>query len=142
MTHYRVKQNLTKSTRRIRTDNNWLAKMFIIFAIVLQAGGTLQAAYAAQTQQHSWVADIPITPLLTVEPALGIAFDSPNGRIVMIFASSTSPSSEIIDFYNNSLAAIGWVGSDGEWRKGLETFIISEVNTTVGVLWRLVLRPH
>ena len=79
---------------------------------------------------------------LSVEPALGFAFDSPKGRIVMIFASSTANASEILGFYNESLAAIGWVGSDGEWRRGPETLFISEVTTTTGRLWRLLVRPN
>ena len=97
---------------------------------------------AAQSQQHSWVGDVPIMADLSVEPALGFAFDSPNGRIVMIFASSTANAEDILGFYNESLAAIGWVGGDGEWRREAETLIISEVSTAAGRLWRLMVRPN
>ena len=111
------------------------------FAIV--AFGNLSPSQAtAQSQQHSWVGDFPIMADLSVEPALGFAFDSPNGRIVMIFASSTANATDIMGFYNESLAAIGWVGGDGEWRRGLETLEISEVSTAAGRLWRLMVRPH
>ena len=97
---------------------------------------------AAQSQQHRWVGDVPIMADLSVEPALGFAFDSPNGRIVMIFASSTAKAADILGFYNDSLPAIGWVGGDGTWRRGLETLVISEVSTAAGQLWRLMVRPH
>ena len=97
---------------------------------------------AAQSQQHSWVGDVPIMAELSVEPALGFAFDSPNGRIVMIFASSKENATDILGFYNESLAAIGWVGGDGEWRRGPETLLISQVSTATGRLWRLMVRPH
>ena len=97
---------------------------------------------AAKSQQHSWVGDVPIMADLSVEPALGFAFDSPNGRIVMIFASSTANSADIVRFYNESLAAIGWVGGDGEWRRGPETLVISQVSTAAGRFWRLMVRPH
>ena len=110
------------------------------FAVV--AFGNLSPNQAAQSQQHSWVGDVPIMADLSVEPALGFAFDSPNGRIVMIFASSTANAADILGFYNESLAAIGWVGGDGEWRRGPETLVISEVSTATGRLWRLMLRPH
>ena len=110
------------------------------FAVV--AFGNLSPNQAAQSQQHSWVGDVPIMADLFVEPALGFAFDSPNGRIVMIFASSTTNAADILGFYNESLAAIGWVGGDGEWRRGPETLLISEVSTAAGRLWRLMLRPH
>ena len=54
---------------------------------------------AAETQQHRWVGDVPIMNGLIIEPELGFAFDSPNGRIVMIFGSSDTTPSEIIQFY-------------------------------------------
>ena len=114
---------------------------FISFALVA-LGNLSTSLAAAQSQQHGWVGDVPIMADLSVEPALGFAFDSPNGRIVMIFASSTANEADILGFYNESLAAIGWVGGDGEWRKGSETLLISEVSTSVGRLWRLMVRPH
>ena len=104
--------------------------------------GSLSSSQAAQSQQHSWVGDVPIMADLSVEPALGFAFDSPNGRIVMIFASSKTNATDILRFYNGSLAAIGWVGGNGEWRRGPETLLISEVSTEAGRLWRLMIRPH
>ena len=96
----------------------------------------------AETQQHRWAGDVPIMQSWQIEPELGFAFDSPNGRIVMIFASSTANALDILGFYNESLAAIGWVGGDGEWRRGPETLVISEVSTAAGRLWRLMVRPH
>lgn len=121
-------------------------RLLTIFAFLagftVTASGSSLPNQAAQSQQHSWVGDVPIMADLSVEPALGFAFDSPNGRIVMIFASSTANAADILRFYNESLAAIGWVGGDGEWRRGPETLLISEVSTSAGWLWRLMLRPH
>ena len=114
---------------------------FVSFALVA-FGNLSPSQVAAQSQQHSWVGDVPIMPDLSVEPALGFAFDSPNGRIVMIFASSTANEADIFGFYNESLTAIGWVGGDGEWRRGPETLVIKEVSTAAGRLWRLMIRPH
>ena len=51
----------------------------------------------AETQQHRWVGDVPIMNGWRIEPELGFAFDSPNGRIVMIFGSSDTKSSETTD---------------------------------------------
>ena len=115
--------------------------VFLVSFAVAASSNSLPGQ-AAQSQQHSWVGDVPIMADLSVEPALGFAFDSPNGRIVMIFASSEANAVDIFRFYNASLVAIGWVGGDGEWRKGSETLIISEVSTSVGRLWRLMVRPH
>ena len=71
---------------------------------------TFSQMVIADTIQHRWAGDVPIMNGLSVEPELGFAFDSPNGRIVMIFASSTANEADILGFYNESLAAIGWVG--------------------------------
>ena len=116
--------------------------MLLASFVVVVFGNLSQSQANAQSQQHSWVGDVPIMADLSVEPALGFAFDSPNGRIVMIFASSIANATDIIGFYNVSLAAIGWVGGDGEWRRGSETLVISEVSTAAGRLWRLMVRPH
>ena len=40
----------------------------------------------AETQQHRWVGDVPIMQGWQIEPELGFAFDSPDGRIVMILS--------------------------------------------------------
>ena len=120
----------------------WLTVLVVLAGFAMVAFASLTPAKAAQSQQHSWVGDVPIMADLSVEPALGFAFDSPNGRIVMIFASSTAKAADILGFYNDSLPAIGWVGGDGIWRRGLETLVISEVSTAAGQLWRLMVRPH
>tara|TARA_B100000085_G_scaffold237723_1_gene226901 strand:- start:33 stop:407 length:375 start_codon:yes stop_codon:yes gene_type:complete len=119
-----------------------LTVFMFLASFALVVFGNLSPNQAAQSQQHSWVGDVPIMADLSVEPALGFAFDSPNGRIVMIFASSRANAADVFRFYNESLATIGWVGGDGEWRRGPETLVISEVSTAAGRLWRLMLRPH
>ena len=120
----------------------WLTVLAVLTCFTAGVFGSLTPAKAAQSQQHSWVGDVPIMADLSVEPALGFAFDSPNGRIVMIFASSKAKAADILRFYNDSLPAMGWVGGDGTWRRGLETLVISEVSTAAGQLWRLMVRPH
>ena len=120
----------------------WLMVLVVLAGFTAGVFGSLTPTKAAKSQQYSWVGDVPIMADLSVEPALGFAFDSPNGRIVMIFASSTAKAADILGFYNDSLPATGWVGGDGTWRRGLETLVISEVSTAAGQLWRLMVRPH
>ena len=120
----------------------WLIRLVVLASFAVAVFCSLTPAKAEQSQQHSWVGDVPIMSDLSVEPALGFAFDSPNGRIVMIFASSKAKAADILGFYNDSLPAMGWVGGDGAWRRGLETLVISEVSTAAGQLWRLMVRPH
>ena len=126
---------------RLLPINLFLASLFLASFGIL-ASASLQASQAAESQQHSWVGDLPIMPALSVEPALGFAFDSPNGRIVMVFASSAAAAPDIMRFYNESLPAIGWTGGDGSWRRGSEALLISEVTTAAGRLWRLMVRPQ
>ena len=126
---------------RSRVSRLMLASLFLAsFGMLVSA--SLQTSQASESQQHGWVGDVPIMPALSIEPALGFAFDSPNGRIVMIFASSAAAAPDIVRFYNESLPAIGWTGGDGSWRRGSEVLLISEVTTAAGRLWRLMVRPH
>ena len=132
---------LRRRVSRLLPVNLFVASLFLA-SFGMLASASLQTSQAAESQQHSWVGDLPIMPALSVEPALGFAFDSPNGRIVMIFASSAAASPDIIRFYNESLPAIGWTGGEGSWRRGSEALLISEVTTAAGRLWRLMVRPQ
>ena len=132
---------LRRRVSKLLPVNLFVASLFLA-SFGMFASASLQTSQAAESQQHSWVGDLPIMPALSVEPALGFAFDSPNGRIVIIFASSAAAAPDIVRFYNESLPAIGWTGGDGSWRRGSEVLLISEVTTAAGRLWRWIVRPQ
>ena len=96
----------------------------------------------AETQQHRWAGDVPIMQSWQIEPELGFAFDSPNGRIVMIFASTSADEDGIMAFYGETLAQLGWTGGAGNWVRDAEKLVIGEVQTARGALWRLMLQPR
>ena len=96
----------------------------------------------AETQQHRWAGDVPIMQGWQIEPELGFAFDSPNGRIVMIFASTSADDDDIMAFYGQTLAQLGWTGGAGNWVRDAEKLVIGKVQTARGALWRLMLQPH
>jgi len=96
----------------------------------------------AETQQHRWAGDVPIMQGWQIEPELGFAFDSPNGRIVMIFASTSADEDDIMAFYGQTLAQLGWTGGAGNWVRDAEKLLIGEVQTARGALWRLMLQPR
>ena len=96
----------------------------------------------AETQQHRWAGDVPIMQSWQIEPELGFAFDSPNGRIVMIFASTSADEDDIMAFYGQTLAQLGWTGGAGNWVRGAEKLVIGKVRTARGALWRLMLQPR
>ena len=96
----------------------------------------------AETQQHRWAGDVPIMQGWQIEPELGFAFDSPNGRIVMIFASTAADENDIMEFYGQTLAQRGWTGGAGNWVRDAEKLLIGKVQTARGALWRLMLQPR
>ena len=96
----------------------------------------------AETQQHRWAGDVPIMQGWKIEPELGFEFDSPNGRIVMIFASTSAVEDDIMVFYGQTLAQLGWTGGAGNWVRDAEKLVIGKVQTARGALWRLMLQPR
>lgn len=107
--------------------------------VALMVGGG--NARADSLQQH-WVGDLPIMADMTIEPELGFAFDSPGGRIVLVFASSPADPDGVIAYYNDALSSLGWVGSDGSWERGRELLDLAQVDTSTGRLWRIRLSPR
>ena len=114
--------------------------VFLITAIVCLV--SLGQLTRADTPQHRWVGDLPIMTGWSIESELGFSFDSPNGRIVMVFASTSATASDIMAFYNPALAQLGWTGEAGSWKRDGEKLMISEVETARGPLWRLMLQPN
>jgi hypothetical protein len=112
--------------------------------MILLIGGQflLGQPAAAETQQHRWAGDVPIMQGWQIEPELGFAFDSPNGRIVMIFASTSADEDDIMAFYGQALAQLGWTGGAGNWVRDAEKLVIGKVQTARGALWRLMLQPR
>ena len=135
-----LKKSLIWRNHKLSTNLRLRASFLYLLGFLLLLNP--KVSEASQNQQQRWVGDVPIMVNLSVEPELGFSFDSPNGRIVMIFASSSVSEADIMGFYNQSLLAIGWTGGDGEWKRGSETLLISKVETATGDLWRLMLRPH
>ena len=117
-------------------------KHFCVFALLIFEMACSVKLASADTIQHRWAGDVPIMNGLSIEPELGFAFDSPDGRIVMIFASSTAPASKIMGFYGSTLAQLGWGGGNGKWSRGDEKLVIGAVETARGPLWRIMLQPN
>ena len=121
--------------------HDWLKRVGVFVLLICGMTCSLELANA-NTIQHRWAGDVPIMNGLSIEPELGFAFDSPDGRIVMIFASSTVPASQIMAFYGSTLAQLGWGGGNGNWTRGDERLVIGAVQTARGPLWRIMLQPN
>ena len=120
-----------------------LARCRAMLAVVLCAWSMIIVVgpAAADTPQQGWVGDLPIMQGMTIEPQLGFAFDSPEGRIVQVFATGPSENTPVISYYNAALAGLGWAGADGRWQRDGEVLVISQVEMASGRLWRIRLSP-
>ena len=116
----------------------------IVLLMLMLIGGQflIGQPVQAETQQHRWAGDVPIMQGWQIEPELGFAFDSANGRIVMIFASTATDEDDIMTFYGQTLAQLGWTGGAGNWVRNAEKLMIGKVQTARGALWRLMLQPR
>ena len=117
----------------------WVYRGLARACLLILLGGQPALAEAPQLR---WAGDVPIMQGWEIEPELGFAFDSPNGRIVMIFASSAASEDAIMAFYGKSLAQLGWTGGAGNWSRDAEKLVIGKVETARGPLWRLMLQPR
>ena len=113
-----------------------LAAVLCAWSMIIVAGPV-----AADTPQQGWVGDLPIMQGMAIEPQLGFAFDSPEGRIVQVFATGPSENTPVISYYNAALAGLGWAGADGRWQRDGEVLVISQVEMASGRLWRIRLSP-
>jgi len=98
---------------------------------------------AQDLPQTKWVGDLPITPALKVEPGLGFAFESPGGRIVMIYLSGSMEAEGIRAYYGQALPPLGWNATgDMTWKREGERLKIERVMTTGLPLWKIMLQPE
>ena len=111
-------------------------------ALLVAILGVFVAPANAETMQQGWVGDLPIMHGMRIEPELGFAFDSPGGRIVLVFAATTSDRQDVLAYYNGALMSLGWSGGDGNWVRGDESLGLAQVDTSVGRLWRIRLSPR
>ena len=118
------------------------AGALIRFAAILAAVLAAAIPVQAETPQQGWVGDLPIMSGMNIEPELGFAFDSPGGRIVLVFAAADDSEDAILDYYNAALASLGWQGGAGSWNRGGESLTLAQVDTSVGRLWRIRLSPN
>ena len=136
MCHHRLQQDAAPSAKPMLAI--MMHALRTLFALSLLA----MAPAHADTPQQRWVGDLPIMDGMTIEPELGFAFDSPSGRIVLVFAAATDSEAAILAYYDSALASLGWQGGGGSWNRGSESLTLGQVDTSVGRLWRIRLSPN
>ena len=127
--------------------NDALKRVYFVLAVLagLFVVTSLQIAKAQQSRSVSsearWLADIPLEDSLVVATELGFSFDSPSGRIIVIFATTDAPASAIRAYYRSVLPPLGWQGSGNLFRRGQEEVMIKQVKVNGLGLWRIALQP-
>ena len=135
MNNHRLQPDTTPSAKPMP------AIMMHAFCALLALSLLAMAPAHADTPQQRWVGDLPIMDGMTIEPELGFVFDSPSGRIVLVFAVATDSEDVVMAYYDSALASLGWQGGGGSWNRGSESLTLGQVGTSVGRLWRIRLSP-
>ena len=113
-----------------------------IVAFMLALSTLIMVAVVPAQAETRWVSDVPIMAELEIVVDLGFSFDSPNGRIIGIFATSDADSPVVTGFYNEALAALGWARRDEGWYRGSEMLTLTRADTSFGTVWRLMVQPR
>ncbi|MGB0180279.1 MAG: hypothetical protein ACPHW3_08575 [Candidatus Puniceispirillales bacterium] len=97
----------------------------------------------AETAQQRWIGDVPIMESMTIESDLGFAFDSPDGRIVVIYVSGMSNQSHLQDYYDMALIPLGWAMlAELEWKRESERLVITPAKVGDANLWKIAIMPE
>lgn len=89
-----------------------------------------------------WISDLPVMDELEIIVDLGFSFDSPDGRIIGIFATSAAAASAVKAFYNDSMPTLGWEMRADGWYRGSEILTLTRADTNFGTVWRLMVQPR
>ena len=131
---YKISSRVTSLTKALRKT---------AFMMAVLGGLPLAANAVEEAPQVQWVGDLPINPVLKVEPGLGFAFDSPEGRVVMVFLSGNITAAEMQAYYRQALVPLGWTETgEMRWLREGEALRINETTAAGTQLWKITLRPE
>ena len=102
----------------------------------------VMALVAASDGFFEEIPDLPVMPTLTVDREAGVAFDTPAGRIVAVFATGKVAPAAVLDYYGGALPQLGW-RPDGKarYRRESERLRIEFIENAEGLTVRFVLSP-
>lgn len=143
--HKTLHQPRDHDRRRLRQPGGLLGWLLAGMLFMLTAQMPAQAS--EQPRQLQWVGDVPIMPQLAVEPGMGFTFDSPEGRIVTIFASGAVDAENLHDYYMMALPPLGWRQvARGRFSRDGEILQLAPVEASSGQqlalpLWKISILP-
>ena len=114
----------------------------VVATLILALLALLAVTITPVKAETRWVSDVPIMDKLEIVVDLGFSFDSPNGRIIGIFATSEADAPTVKAFYEETLAALGWQWQNDGWYRGSEMLTLTRADTSFGTVWRLMVQPR
>ncbi len=111
--------------------------IMVIALVLALMGGQLHA-----NQTDRWVGDIPILSGLSVVSDLSFSFDSPSGRILVIYAQPEIAEMDVVTSYGSALNALGWTDNKTYFSRANEELKIEKVSIADLSLWRFSLTPR
>ncbi|MEO0036650.1 MAG: hypothetical protein RLZZ501_2673 [Pseudomonadota bacterium] len=104
------------------------------------------AAFAAPARAEGFLSayeDLPLAPGLAEIAGAGVAFDSPNGRIVEAYAHGRVSPAALLRFYADTLPQLGWSRqSDTLYRREAEVLRLAPAAERDGVMVRFSISPE
>ena len=97
--------------------------------------------FQATAEKTGWFSDIPVLAETKVNAELSFAFDSPSGRILVLFLETEAADDTISSAYRETLSAIGWAEEAGRFMKQGEQLRLEKINIQNQMVWRLTLLP-
>lgn len=86
--------------------------------------------------------DVPLMAGLVPVGGSGLSFDSPQGRIVIIYAEGNPSADAVLSFYRATLAQLGWTVVDrGSWQREGERLKIELGRRAARTTVRFTLSP-
>ena len=118
-----------------------IRKILLLFALSISII-LPKMVYSQQSNTINFIDDIPVMETMNVEPEFSFSFDSPSGRIIILFATSDEKEESIVRFYDEIMPQLGWIMTDSEYLRGSEKFELLSSNNQNGIIWRLSITPE
>jgi len=83
--------------------HRWVAALLLLLAAIVPAHGPAWAADYLKA-----VSDLPLADGLQEQADKATVFDTPIGRIVNAYATGNVKPEAVLDFYDDTLPALGW----------------------------------
>ena len=99
---------------------------------------------SARAQDVGWVGDLPVPAEALINTKSAVAFDSPSGRVVRFSFHSDFDEAQMISFYNQTLANLGWQALDKGFARDGEMMVITKtgISSQGQLIYQLSLTPR